>query len=292
MSAEAESAAEQGSSLWKDAWARLRRNRLATFCLGVLVAITLLCLFGPFFSPYKSNVQDLDYGAQGPSASHWMGTDEKGRDMATRVLVGGRISLAVGAVATFVALLIGVSYGAISGYAGGRTDAFMMRVVDILYAIPFLLFVILLTVLFGRSLLILFAAIGAVEWLTMARMVRAQTASLRKQEFVEAAVSLGLGWPRIIFRHLLPNVLGVIIVYATLTVPSIMLLEATLSFLGLGVQPPNSSWGDLIKQGATVMDSEPWRLFFPALFFSLTLFSLNFVGDGLRDALDPRAAKD
>jgi len=221
-----------------------------------------------------------------------MGTDEKGRDMATRVLVGGRISLAVGAVATFVALLIGVSYGAISGYAGGRTDAFMMRVVDILYAIPFLLFVILLTVLFGRSLLILFAAIGAVEWLTMARMVRAQTASLRKQEFVEAAVSLGLGWPRIIFRHLLPNVLGVIIVYATLTVPSIMLLEATLSFLGLGVQPPNSSWGDLIKQGATVMDSEPWRLFFPALFFSLTLFSLNFVGDGLRDALDPRAAKD
>jgi len=292
MSAEAESAEEQGSSLWKDAWARLRRNRLATFCLGVLVAITLLCLFGPFFSPYKSNVQDLDYGAQGPSASHWMGTDEKGRDMATRVLVGGRISLAVGAVATFVALLIGVSYGAISGYAGGRTDAFMMRVVDILYAIPFLLFVILLTVLFGRSLLILFAAIGAVEWLTMARMVRAQTASLRKQEFVEAAVSLGLGWPRIIFRHLLPNVLGVIIVYATLTVPSIMLLEATLSFLGLGVQPPNSSWGDLIKQGATVMDSEPWRLFFPALFFSLTLFSLNFVGDGLRDALDPRAAKD
>ena len=207
-------------------------------------------------------------------------------------MFGGRISLAVGFVATAVALLIGITWGAIAGYMGGRVDAVMMRLVDIIYALPFMIFIILLMVVFGRNMLLLFLAIGAVEWLTMARIMRSQVQSLRQQEFVEAAVSLGLPTATIIRRHLIPNALGPIIVYTTLTVPSVMLLEAFLSFLGLGVQPPETSWGLLISYGVESMEEYPWLLLFPGLALTLTLFSLNFLGDGLRDALDVRGAKD
>jgi oligopeptide transport system permease protein len=221
-----------------------------------------------------------------------MGTDTLGRDLFARTLYGGRISIMVGLVATFVALAIGVTYGAVAGFAGGKTDAFMMRVVDILYALPFAIFVILLMVFFGQNLILLFFAIGAVEWLTMARIVRGQVMAIKKMEFVEAARALGLGRRRIIFRHLIPNVLGPVIVYTTLTIPAVMLLEAFLSFLGLGVQAPMSSWGVLIKDGSEKMEEYWWLLVFPGALFSLTLFSLNFLGDGLRDALDVRASKD
>ncbi len=209
-----------------------------------------------------------------------------------RVMVGGRISLLVGLVATVVALTIGVIYGATAGYTGGKVDAAMMRFVDLLYALPFTIFVILLMVAFGRSLWLMFVAIGCVEWLSMARIVRSGVIGLKKQEFVEAAVSLGYSHRRIILRHLIPNVLGPVIVIGTLTVPAVMLLEAFLSFLGLGVQPPNASWGVLINEGQQNMEIYPWLLLFPAAFFAMTLFCLNFIGDGLRDALDPKSAKD
>jgi oligopeptide transport system permease protein len=210
----------------------------------------------------------------------------------TRIMHGGRISLGVGICATLVSLTIGVLYGALAGFVGGKTDAAMMRIVDILYALPFTVFVILLMVVFGRNIVLLFVAIGAVEWLTMARIVRGQVQSLRKQEFIEAALALGLSQRRIILRHMIPNVLGPVAVYTTLTIPAVMLLEAFLSFLGLGVQPPMSSWGTMIKDGAELMEEFPWLLMIPAAFFSLTLFSLNFLGDGLRDALDVRTSKD
>ncbi|HET9427151.1 MAG TPA: ABC transporter permease subunit [Allosphingosinicella sp.] len=283
---------EQGASLWRDAWHRLGRNRLALISLFIFIAISLFCIVGPFLSPWDSQAQDLMKGAQGPTAEHWFGTDTLGRDLMVRVMEGGRISLLVGLIATVVALLIGVIYGATAGYVGGRTDSVMMRIVDLLYAIPFTIFVILLMVAFGRSLWLMFVAIGAVEWLTMARIVRSGVMALRKQEFIEAAVSLGYSHRRIILRHLIPNVLGPVIVVATLTVPAVMLLEAFLSFLGLGVQPPNASWGVLINEGQQNMEIFPWLLIFPAFFFALTLFSLNFLGDGLRDALDPKSARD
>ena len=279
-------------SLWKDAYDRLLKNKLAQFGLITFVLMTVLSVGGPILSPYTYEEQDLIYGAQGPSLKHWMGTDVLGRDLITRLLYGGRISLGVGFMATLVSILIGVIYGAVAGYVGGKTDSLMMRFVDILYALPFTIFVILLMVVFGRNIVLLFIAIGAVEWLTMARIVRGQIQSLKKLEFVDAAISLGSSQGRIILRHLIPNSLGPIIVYATLTIPTVMLLEAVLSFLGLGVQPPMSSWGLLIKEGAEKMEVYPWLLLFPVLFFSLTLFSLNFLGDGLRDALDPKTARD
>ena len=283
---------EAGHSLWADAWHRLQKNKLAVGGAVVLVVLTFACLFGPLFSHYSYQDQDLALGASAPGREHWLGTDTLGRDLLVRILYGGRISLGVGLSATFVALTIGVCYGAVAGYAGGKLDGVMMRLVDILYALPFTIFVILLMVIFGRNIILLFVAIGAVEWLTMARIVRGQIQSLKKMEFIEAARSLGLGTPRILFRHLLPNVLGPVIVYTTLTIPAVMLLEAFLSFLGLGVQPPMSSWGTLIKDGAEKMEEYPWLLLFPGTLFSLTLFSLNFLGDGLRDALDVRTAKD
>jgi len=284
--------AEPGSSLWRDAWHRLQQNRLAVFGGGVLVVLALLCLAGPFLSPFSYEEQNLDNAFAPPNAVHWFGTDQLGRDLLVRLLNGGRISLGVGLSATLVALTIGIVYGAVAGYVGGKADAFMMRLVDIIYALPFTIFVILLMVFFGRNIILLFVAIGAVEWLTMARIVRSQVMALKKMEFIEAARALGFGHRRIIFRHLLPNALGPIIVYTTLTIPAVMLLEAFLSFLGLGVQPPMSSWGTLIKDGAEKMEEYPWLLLFPGTIFSLTLFSLNFLGDGLRDALDVRAAKD
>jgi oligopeptide transport system permease protein len=344
---------EQGTSLWKDAWYRLRKNHLALFGLGAFLVITFLCLIGPFFTGYTyeqteislkasapmepifsrsevlktgppkksfialSNLEDefLDKTKSdrrqivgrisrgetyhegniyyGPSARrHLFGTDPLGRDLLTRVLIGGRISLAVGFAATLVSVCIGVLWGAVAGFVGGKTDTVMMRFADILYALPFTVIVILLMVMFGRNIILLFVAIGAVEWLTMARIVRGQIISLKNQEFIEAAISLGLPGHRILFRHLIPNVLGPIIIYATLTFPEVMLLEAILSFLGLGVQPPLSSWGVLIDEGSRTMETSIWLLICPAFFFSLSLFSLNFLGDGLRDALDPKSAKE
>ena len=282
---------EQGYSLWHDAWIRLRKNKLAVVSGIWLIALIVLCGIGPFFSqPYYE--QDLDLYAVPPCAAHWLGTDTLGHDLLARLLVGGRISLTVGLVATCVALTIGVTYGAVSGYVGGKVDAVMMRIVEIVAAMPFTVLVILLMVWFGRDIYLLFLAIGAVEWLTMARIVRGQIMTVKKMEFIEAARSLGLSNARIIFRHMIPNILGPIIVYTTLTIPSVMLLEAFLSFLGLGVQPPMSSWGSLIKDGAEKMEEFPWLLVVPGSVFSLTLFSLNFLGDGLRDALDVRTSKD
>jgi oligopeptide transport system permease protein len=283
---------EQGTSLWQDAWARLRHNRLAVASGIVFGLIVLACVAGPWISPYGYEEQDLVLGAAPPSAAHWFGTDTFGRDLLTRVLYGGRVSLMVGLIATAVALLIGVTWGSIAGYFGGRVDAVMMRIVDIIYALPFMIFVVLLTVVFGRSMLLLFLAIGAVEWLTMARIIRGQIQALRHQEFVEAAISLGLPRRTIIARHLIPNAVGPLIVYTTLTIPAVMLLEAFISFLGLGVQPPMSSWGSLISEGADSMEEYPWLLIFPGIALSVTLFALNFIGDGLRDALDVRASKD
>jgi oligopeptide transport system permease protein len=283
---------ERGTSLWQDAWRRLRRNRLAVIGGIVLIFIGLACLAVPWVGSYGYEEQDLVLGAAPPSAQHWLGTDTFGRDLLTRILYGGRISLMVGFVATFVALLIGVAWGATAGYYGGRVDAVMMRMVDILYALPFMIFVVLLTVVFGRSLVLLFLAIGAVEWLTMARIIRGQVQALKHQEFIEAAVSLGLSRSAIIVRHLIPNALGPLIVYTTLTIPAVMLLEAFISFLGLGVQPPQSSWGLLISEGVETMEEYPWLLIYPGLTLSITLFALNFLGDGLRDALDVRASRD
>jgi oligopeptide transport system permease protein len=283
---------ERGSSLWHDAWLRLRKNKLAVFGMFALAIIAVVCVAGPWISPYGYEEQNLDLGAAAPSAKHWLGTDTLGRDLLVRMLYGGRVSLGVGLAATFVALTIGVTYGAVAGFFGGKRDAFMMRTVDIMYSLPFPIFVILLMVFIGKNIVLLFVAIGAVEWLTMARIVRSQVMAVKKMEFIEAARSLGFGRRRIIFRHILPNILGPIIVYTTLTIPAVMLLEAFLSFLGLGVQPPMSSWGVLIKDGAEKMEEYPWLLEFPAAIFSLTLFSLNFLGDGLRDALDVRSSKD
>ena len=232
--------AEKGTSLWEDAWRRLRKNRLALAGLLVLGAFVTIAILTPWIAPYAYDAQNLNLGATPPSAAHWLGTDVFGRDLLTQIMYGGRISLAVGFVATAVALLIGISWGAIAGYLGGRVDAVMMRIVDILYALPFMIFIVLLMVVFGRNLLLLFLAIGAVEWLTMARIMRGQVQALRQQEFVEAAISLGLSPLTIVRKHLVPNALGPIIVYTTLTIPSVMLLEAFLSFLGLGIQPPKT----------------------------------------------------
>ena len=284
--------AEDGSSLWQDAWLRLRKNKAAVIAGIVLLAMVVIVVLTPWIAPYSYEAQNLDLGASPPSSAHWLGTDIFGRDLLTQIMYGGRISLAVGFIATAVALVIGVTWGAVAGYVGGRVDSVMMRFVDILYALPFMIFIILLMVVFGRNILLLFLAIGAVEWLTMARIMRTQVQSLRQQEFVEAAVSLGLPPSAIIFKHIVPNAIGPIIVYTTLTIPSVMLLEAFLSFLGLGIQPPQTSWGLLISYGAETMEEYPWLLIFPGLALTITLFSLNFLGDGLRDALDVRGSKD
>ncbi len=283
---------KEGGSLWSDGWRRLKRNKLAIASLIILVFFCITAFLTPMIAPYGYEEQDLLLGASPPSLDHWLGTDIFGRDMLTRIMYGSRISLAVGFIASAVAVFIGVLWGTIAGYSGGKIDSFMMRTVDILYALPFMIFIILLMVIFGRNILLLFLAIGAVEWLTMARIVRGQVLALKQQDFIEAAISLGLSHWTIIHRHLVPNVLSPVIVYTTLTIPSVMLLEAFLSFLGLGIQPPESSWGLLISYGVETMEEYPWLIIFPGLFLSITLFSLNFLGDGLRDALDPRASKD
>ncbi len=307
----------QGSSLWQDAWHRLSKNKPALVSLGVLGVIVIACFVGSFLPFVKApSAINLQNAFSSPSSEHWFGTDQLGRDVFARVLYGGQVSLLVGFVATGVAVIIGVIYGSISGYVGGITDSVMMRFVDIMFALPFLVLVILFALVVDEpsskfttwviettgwerdrvapitTLIPLFIAIGAIGWLTIARIVRAQVLNVKNLEFVEAAVSLGLSRTRILFRHILPNVIGPIIIYTTLAVPGIMLLESVLSFLGLGVKPPNSSWGILIKEGADRMEITPYLLLFPSLFFATTLFALNFLGDGLRDALDPKSSKD
>ena len=277
-------------SLWGDAWRTLRRNRAAMTGAMLMAIIVLVVTAGPWFSQYAYDFTDWPNTSIGPSlgTGHFFGTDTLGRDLFVRTLYGGRISLLVGVVASVVSLLIGISYGATAGYFGGRLDAIMMRFVDILYAMPFMFFVILLMVFFGRNILLIFVAIGAINWLDMARIVRGQTLSLKQREFVEAAQAQGVGALAILVRHIVPNLLGVVAVYITLTIPQVILVESFLSFLGLGVQEPMTSWGALVKEGSEEMETAPWMLLFPAFLLATTLFCFNFIGDGMRDALDPK----
>jgi oligopeptide transport system permease protein len=281
-----------GRGLWAEAWRRLRRNRAAVWSLLLLLAVLVAALLGPAFSPHSIDAVDWSLGGleSAPSGvhAHWFGTDASGRDLFVRVWTGTRISLLVAGLATVVSVLIGVAWGATAGYLGGRLDDWMMRFVDVLYALPYMFFVIILTVVFGRSLFLIFLAIGAVGWLTMARIVRGQAMALRHREFVEAAVALGLPPRLVIARHIVPNVLGTVIVYATLTVPQVILFESFLSFLGLGVQEPLTSLGRLVAEGAQSMETAPWLLLIPSTLLATILLCLNFLGDGLRDALDPR----
>jgi oligopeptide transport system permease protein len=280
----------KGRSLWIDAWRKLRRNRAAVTAACIISVMLVLVLVGPLFADYTYDFTDWSNVSSAPSldTGHFFGTDTLGRDLFVRTLYGGRISLMVGVVATIVSLVIGISYGATAGYFGGRTDSVMMRIVDILYAMPFMFFVILLMVFFGRNIVLIFVAIGAINWLDMARIVRGQTLSLKQREFVEAAQAQGVRTFTLIRRHIVPNLLGVVIVYVTLTIPQVILVESFLSFLGLGVQEPMTSWGALVKEGSEELESSPWMLIFPAAFLATTLFCFNFVGDGLRDALDPK----
>ena len=276
------------STLIDDAARRLRANPAAMCALVVILSIVALTLIGPWFNPNGSETLDWSHVASQPAwaSAHWFGTDRLGRDLFVRTLAGTRVSLAIGLAASAVSLLVGVTYGAIAGYIGGRTDHLMMRLIEILSGLPLIFFVIFLTVIFGRSEYLLFFAIGAVGWLTMARIVRGQTLSVRQMEFIEAAIASGASTGRIILRHVVPNVIGPVIVYATLTVPQIILLESFLSFLGLGIQEPGASLGTLIAEGAAEMEAAPWILLVPGSFLALLLLSLNIFGDGLRDALD------
>lgn len=294
----------QGSSLWQDAWRRLKRNRVALVSGVVVLAIGVFCVLGPlvaglFGLDYAS--QDIPLGATAPTLAHPFGTDVLGRDVMVRTMHGGRVSLLVAAVATAVSLLVGTTYGAISGFVGGRVDNAMMRFVDLAMSTPYLLLVIVLMALIpptaiqvgdlDGSFILMFAALGLVSWLTLSRIVRGQVLSLKEREFVEAARAIGVPPLRILFRHIVPNTLGPVIVYSTLTIPSVMLSEAFLSFLGLGIREPQASWGTLVNDGANAMAVYPWLLAFPGGVMTLTLFCLNFLGDGLRDALDPSASK-
>jgi oligopeptide transport system permease protein len=280
----------KGRSLWVDARRRLFQNKAAVVSLILLFFVAFLSFFGPFFLKYSFSDTDWNSIYYPPSLNngHFLGTDGNGRDLFVRILYGGRLSLSIGVLATFVSVFIGVIYGTIAGYFGGKLDIFMMRVVEILYAMPYLIFVIILMVVFGRNIYFLFIAIGAVEWLTMARIVRGQTISLKEKEFIETSKALGQSNFMIIWKHIIPNLAGPIIVYITLMVPSVIILESFLSFLGLGVQEPLTSWGVLISEGSREMETAWWLLIFPGLFMTITLASLNFIGDGLRDAIDPK----
>ena len=280
----------RGRSLWVDAWQRLLKNRAAVVSGIIMLLVILAVVIGPMLAPWEGDFTDWDHTSTPPSleTGHWFGTDAVGRDILVRTLEGGRISLLVGLVATLVSLVIGVGYGAVAGYYGGVTDRIMMRVVDIIYALPFMFFVILLMVVFGRHIILIFVAIGAVNWLDMARIVRGQTLSLKNTEFVEAARACGVDHRSIILKHIVPNLMGVVMVYMTLTIPQVILVESFLSFIGLGVQEPMSSWGALVNNGAQDMESAPWTLVFPAAFLTVTLYCFNYIGDGMRDALDPK----
>ena len=284
-----ERAAARGRSLWDDAGRRLWRNKAAVGGMAVLAVLALAALLGPHLSPYAyDEVRKADVWTPPLTGGHLLGTDALGRDLLARLLMGLRVSLAIGLVATAVSLVIGVAWGATAGFVGGRTDETMMRIVDVLYSLPFIFFVILLMVTFGSSLVLMFVAIGAVEWLTMSRIVRGQTLALKQKEFVEAARAAGLTNAAIIARHIVPNLLGPVVVYVTLTIPAVILAESFLSFLGLGVQPPMASLGGLIADGAQQMELAPWLLIFPSAAMIVTLLSFNFIGDGLRDAIDPK----
>jgi oligopeptide transport system permease protein len=285
------------SSLWSDAWRRLRKNRMAVACGLVFYLVFMFSFVGPTLMLMVAGMDgislDVDLGAAPPTLQHWMGTDPLGRDMMVRIMEGGQWAIWAGVTATAVALVIGVTWGAVAGYAGGKVDELMMRIVDVLYAFPTIVFVIvIMAVLETVSLITLFALIGAISWLNMARIVRGQVLSLRHREFIEAAHCVGASTPRILRKHVVPNTLGPVIVYSTLALPSVMLTEAFLSFLGLGVQAPRASWGTLVTEGASQIAVNPWTLIFPGLLMGITIFALNFLGDGLRDALDPQMRKD
>ena len=282
----------ENSSLWSDAWRRLLANKAAVAGGALLLLLIALAILAPWIAPHSYSYQNLELGAQPPFGSFFLGTDTLGRDLFSRILYGARVSLLVGFVATGVALVIGVSWGIVAGYFGGRIDSLMMRIVDVLYGLPFIIFIILLMVIFGRNIWLLFGAIGAVEWLTMARIVRGQVLTIKNQEYVLAAQAMGVSNFQMFRKHIFPNILGPIAVYTTLTIPQVMLLEAFLSFLGLGIQPPMSSWGTLIRYGVESMEEYSWLLIYPGLTFTITLFALNFFGDGLRDALDPKISSD
>ncbi|UJF18697.1 oligopeptide ABC transporter permease OppC [Vibrio sp. SS-MA-C1-2] len=280
----------EGRSLWQDARSRFSKNRAAMTSLFILSIIILAVIFGPMVSQFAYDDTDwyAMHAAPAIESGHYFGTDSLGRDLFVRTLIGGRISLMVGIMGALVAVVIGTLYGATSGFIGGRTDRVMMRFLEILYSIPFMFFVIVLVTIFGRNIMLIFVAIGAISWLDMARIVRGQTLSLRSKEFIEAAYVCGVSRKNIIVRHIVPNVLGIVAVYSTLLIPSMILTESFLSFLGLGVQEPMTSWGALLQEGANTMEVAIWQLLFPALFMVVTLFCFNYVGDGLRDALDPK----
>jgi oligopeptide transport system permease protein len=279
----------KGRSLWDDARRRLLRNRAAGISLCVLAALVLAAVLGPYIAPFGyAQISKNDVWDAPLAGGHLFGTDSLGRDLLARLLAGLRVSLAIGVVATGVSLAIGVAWGATAGYIGGVVDEVMMRIVDVLYSLPFIFFVILLMVTFGRNIVLIFLAIGAVEWLTLARIVRGQAMSLKQKEFIEAARAAGLSRGGVIVRHIVPNLLGPVIVYATLTIPAVIMAESFLSFLGMGVQEPMTSLGALIANGADDMEIAPWLLIFPSLVMVVTLMAFNFVGDGLRDAIDPK----
>ena len=283
--------ATRARGFWADAWRRLRRNRAAMVSATLILLIAVLAFWGPSLSPHTFDDIDWDHMAVPPGGpnDHWLGTDRLGRDLFVRTLAGVQISLQIGLLATLVSLVIGVTFGATAGYLGGRIDDLMMRFVDILYSLPYIFIVIILSTLFDRgNIFVLFLAIGAVGWLTMARIVRGQTLSIKRKEFIEAALASGVSTPAILARHIIPNVIGPVIIYATLTIPQMILFESFLSFLGLGVQEPQASLGSLINEGAQEMESAVWMLLVPAGFLVTLLTCFNFLGDGLRDALDPR----
>ena len=282
---------EKGTSLWMDSYYRLKKNKAAVVAFFYLLLQAFTALFAPLLVPFSYEETNLILGSVPPDATHWFGTDDLGRDLFTRTLYGARVSLAIGLLAVFVSVVIGVTYGAISGFVGGRYDYIMQRLLEILYSMPFMLFVIILMVMFGRNIYVMFIALGAIQWLSMARIVRGQVISLKSMEYVDAARAIGVGNLKIIFRHMVPNVLGPVIVYTTLTIPAVILEEAFLSFLGLGVQEPMASWGTLISDGVAAMEVYPWMLIFPCATLVMTLLAMNFIGDGLRDALDPKVSK-
>ncbi|MEC5205267.1 ABC transporter permease subunit [Vogesella urethralis] len=280
----------EGRSPWADARRRFMKNKAAVASLVILILIALTIIIGPHLLQHTHDATDWNALSLAPTMEngHYLGTDELGRDLLARTLQGGGITFQVGIVGTLVSVIIGVSWGAIAGFFGGKVDALMMRIVDVLYALPFMLFAILLMTFFGRDLYLMFVALGAISWLDMARIVRGQTLSLKSKEFVEAAHAIGVSQFSIIFRHIVPNLLGIVVVYATITIPGVIMTESVLSFLGLGVQEPNTSWGVLVQEGQKVMESQPWMLLVPGIFLSVTLYCANYVGDGLRDALDPK----
>jgi oligopeptide transport system permease protein len=286
----ADESAMAGRSPWADARARFLRNRAAVASLCILCLIITLCVVGPWVLPHAFDSADWDAMSQPPSWAnmHWFGTDDSGRDLLVRCLVGGRISLMVGLMATLASVSLGIAWGATAGFIGGRVDAFMMRVVDMMYAVPYLLIAILMVTILGRAFYLVVITITVFSWMDTARVVRGQTLSLRSREFIEAARAIGVPTRRIIFQHIVPNLLGVVVIYTTVTVPGVILTESVLSFLGLGIQEPMTSWGVLIHDGTSVMEVSPWMLLFPAGLLSVTLYCFNYIGDGLRDALDPK----